>query len=442
MTELSGFPYFEVQFTKEGTAHDATEVAALTQALAGGPATDLVVLAHGWNNDMDDARRLYRTFADRMRAVADAGHVPAAAHRHLAVVGVLWPSKKFAEMNLIAGGAAGLSGQGSRTVLTRQIDDLAGVFSSPEADAALALARDLVPKLEDSPRAREQFADAIRSVLPRDAAEGAEEDQSQVFFALTGGQVMSRLGQPIQFRRPGSGGGAAALGVAGPGQGEAAGLGEFFSGVNAAARNLLNFATFYQMKERAGKIGVEGLNPLLRSIRAQQPDLRMHLVGHSFGARLVTAATAGRDGVPDLNPDSLTLLQGAFSHNGFAENFDGSRNGAFRRVVTEHLVNGPIVVTNTKNDTAVGTAYPLASLISGQDTSHTGDANDPFGGLGRNGAQHTPEASDGVLLGVGGAYDFKSGRVYNLNADRTIRDHSDICHDDVAYALFAALATS
>lgn len=439
MTELSGFPNFEVQFTKEGTTHDAAEVAALTRGLASGQATDLVVLAHGWNNDMEDARRLYKAFAERMRAVADAGHMPAAAQRKLAILGVLWPSKKFAEASLIAGGAAGLSGQGSRAVLTRQIDDLTGVFTSPEADAALAQARELVPKLEDSPRAREQFADLIRSILPRAAAEGAEEDQSRVFFALTGGQVMSRLGQPIPLRH-GSSGGAAALGDAGPGRGEAAGLGEFFTGVNAAARNLLNFATFYQMKERAGTIGVAGLNPLLRSLRAQQPKLKMHLVGHSFGARLVTTATAGRDGAPDLNPDSLTLLQGAFSHNGFAEKFDGSRNGAFRRVVTDHLVGGPIVVTNTKNDAAVGTAYPLASLISGQDTSHTGDRNDPFGGLGRNGAQHTPEASDGTLLGLGGAYDFKSGKVYNLNADGIISDHSDICHDEVAYAMFAALA--
>ena len=441
MTELAGFPYYEVQFTKEGTAHDATEVAALTQPIADGQATDLVVLAHGWNNDMDDARRLYKAFGDRMRAVADAGHVPAAAQRKYAVVGVLWPSKKFAEKSLIAGGAAGLSGQGSRAILTRQIDDLNGVFSSPEADAALALARDLVPKLEDSPGARARFADLIRSILPREAAEGAEEDQSRVFFALTGGQVMTRLGQPMRLGHNFSGG-TAALGDAGPMRGETAGLGEFFSGVNAAAQNLLNFATFYQMKERAGTIGVEGLNPLLRSIRAQQPNLRTHLVGHSFGARLVTTATAGRDGAPDLNPDSLTLLQGAFSHNGFAEKFDGSRNGAFRRVVADHLVSGPIVVTNTKNDTAVGTAYPLASLISGQDTNHTGDRNDPFGGLGRNGAQHTPEATDGTLLSLGGAYDFKSGKVYNLNADRVIRDHSDICHDEVAYAMFAALGAS
>ena len=196
MTELSGFPYYEVQFTKEGAAHDPAEGAALSQPLADGPATDLVVLAHGWNNDMDDARRLYRAFADRMRAVTDAGHLPAAAQRKLAIAGVLWPSKKFAEASLIAGGAAGLSGQ-LRTVLTRQIDDLTGVFSSPDANAALAQARDLVPKLEDSPSARERFAELIRSVLPREAAEGAEEDQSKVFFTLSGSQVMARLGQPL-----------------------------------------------------------------------------------------------------------------------------------------------------------------------------------------------------------------------------------------------------
>ena len=53
-----------------------------------------------------------------------------------------------------------------------------------------------------------------------------------------------------------------------------------------------------------------------------------------------------------------------------------------------------------------------------------------------------PETTDGILLSVGGTYDFKSGKVYNLNADRIIKDHSDICHDEVAYAMFAGLAAS
>ena len=44
-------------------------------------------------------------------------------------------------------------------------------------------------------------------------------------------------------------------------------------------------------------------------------------------------------------------------------------------------------MTHTKNDKAVGVAYPLASRIAGDKTAAFGDENDKFGGLGRNGAQ-------------------------------------------------------
>ena len=101
---------------------------------------------------------------------------------------------------------------------------------------------------------------------------------------------------------------------------------------------------------------------------------------------------------------------------------------------------GPIVITCTQNDKAVGVAYPLASLIAGQNASGIGDKNDPFGGIGRNGAQKTPEASDGTLLNIGGSYQFKAGKLHNLNSDAIIKGHSDITHNEVAYAILNAVA--
>ena len=68
MPQLSGLPYAEVQFTKEGRVNDPAEPAALLSLLATTGVTDLLVLAHGWNNDMPDARGLYRRF---LKAVAD-----------------------------------------------------------------------------------------------------------------------------------------------------------------------------------------------------------------------------------------------------------------------------------------------------------------------------------------------------------------------------------
>ena len=55
METLAGFPFFAVEFTKEGKASPDRH-----RADAGGggctAATDLLVLVHGWNNDMAEAR--------------------------------------------------------------------------------------------------------------------------------------------------------------------------------------------------------------------------------------------------------------------------------------------------------------------------------------------------------------------------------------------------
>ena len=59
----------------------------------------------------------------------------------------------------------------------------------------------------------------------------------------------------------------------------------------------------------------------------------------------------------------------------------------YRSVVDQNRVKGPILVTHTNNDKAVGVAYSLASRINGDTTAAFGDENDKFGGLGRNGAQ-------------------------------------------------------
>jgi hypothetical protein len=136
----------------------------------------------------------------------------------------------------------------------------------------------------------------------------------------------------------------------------------------------------------------------------------------------------------------MTLLQAAFSHNGFAEDFDGERDGFFREVVAQGKVAGPIVVTHTRNDTAVGIAYPIASRLSRQDASDLGDEDDVFGGIGRNGAlaRVTTEAVAGELLGADGVYAFTAGKLHNLKADRFIADHGAVTGPEVANALLAA----
>jgi hypothetical protein len=438
MAKVAGFPYFELQFDKGGKVFDQNALREVVTFVGEGAVSDLFVLAHGWNNDMADARALYRELLARLREVIDAGKPPIGA-RKFAVLALLWPSKRFADEELIPSGAASVGSPVTAAVVKRQLARLTGVFDNPKADALLGKAAELVPELEASAAARAKFADLVRS-LPRNKA-GASDDASDRFFKLAGGELMDRLAKPASAAPPPRRRGGAAGLRPGAGGG-ASSVGNFFSGVLSGARNLLNFTTYYQMKERAGLVGSTGANEALRKIRAAAPDLKVHLIGHSFGGRLVTALALGSEGKPAQRFDSMTLLQAAFSHNGFADKFDGSHDGFFRRVVSEQRVSGPVLITCTANDRAVGLAYPLASLIAGQNASAIGDANDPFGGIGRNGAQHTPEASTRKLGAVGTAYSFEGRKLYNLTADAVIMDHSDIRKAEVAYAILSGVTTT
>src|SRR5262245_66577304 len=100
-------------------------------------------------------------------------------------------------------------------------------------------------------------------------------------------------------------------------------------------------------------------------------------------------------------------------------------NGFFRGVVDLNRVNGPIVVTHSEKDKAVGIAYPLASRLSGDVSAALGDKNDKFGGLGRNGAQQMMpgEVIEGKLLVAGATYTFQPGKFLNLDSSEYIDDH-------------------
>jgi hypothetical protein len=188
------------------------------------------------------------------------------------------------------------------------------------------------------------------------------------------------------------------------------------------------------MKRRASLVAQTGLAPVLAEV--VRPGQRLHLIGHSFGARLVTA-TAAAPLCPAVT--SISLLQGAFSHYAFAKDWQPGSDGAFRAAIAPGHLLGPMIVTHTRNDHAVGLAYALASRLARQTASGIGDADSPYGGLGSNGALRTPEAIAGELLPAAATYRFLAGRIHNLLADDYIKGHSDITGIEVANAVLSAI---
>jgi hypothetical protein len=430
MADLSGFPYAEVRFGVDGSPIDADERNAALDLAAGG-ATDLLVVSHGWNNDMADARSLYARVAASMRDVVDASPPDGYDDRALAVIGVLWPSKRFADTDLIPGGAAAVGGGAGADDIRREIDELAEFLDRDDASQPLKQAKDLVDDLGDDAGAQRAFAELIRQAIAGVPVD--DEDASAEFFDQDGAALMERLGRPVFVGAPPPGSMATT--------GGALGLGDVLSGAFRAARNLLNVATYYEMKARAGAVGGSGVADLLADARKASADLRIHLAGHSFGARVVTAAAAAGDGA--LPIASMSLLQAAFSHYGFADDWEPGKDGLFRPVVLTHRISGPTIITHTQNDKAVGIAYAIASRIAGQVAAAIGDKTDKYGGLGRNGAQKTPEAVDQELLAAGASgYDLRAGRLHNLLADAFVDSHSDIDGREVAYGVLSAVAAT
>jgi hypothetical protein len=439
MNDIAGIPYFEAEFNKDGTLASQAEITLPANT------TDLFVMSHGWNNDADAARTLYRDFFTSFQAVAQANDL---SGRKLAIVGVIWPSKKFDE--LVAASSASADAQGSaglspahtesQKLLEEKLDSMKAMFTEPAQQKTLDEARALLPDLEEKASARKEFVNKIRSLLDPSAAN--KEDASETFFKDDGNELMKNLKiaeDDVDDEVSGDSQGSASLplgvGTIPTSQGGAAGLLSFLSGFKAAAMNVLNFTTYYEMKARAGNVGKNGVSKVVDKLAPKVQ--RVHLIGHSFGGRVVTA-TAANSTTNKIK--SMSLLQTAFSHNGFSK----SMGGFFRSVVDNKRVDGPILVTHTRNDKAVGIAYPLASKISGDATAAFGDENDKFGGLGRNGAQKMEENEvvKGSLQPETGSYSFQPRKFFNLEGGNFITGHGDVTGKQVAHAVRRAVATT
>ncbi|GAC1310621.1 MAG: alpha/beta hydrolase [Vulcanimicrobiaceae bacterium] len=443
------YPSLDVPFDRDAhlAGASAQDLVAFVDAHE---ATDLVVVSHGWNNDIPEAVTLYEALFARIRVQAQAQAQANLRGRTFAIAAVFWPSKRFTDESAIPGGAAGLEDvQSGRLQAT--LDNLRDLFDARGQHDAYLEAKSLVARLDDE-TAQDRFV-AILGALLGDAGEPDHGiDQLPGMLRAPGGHELLQALQgatvgavvPVAAASGGDGfdsGGAADLPDVASNAGTmaaAAGLGGVFTSLKDAALGLLNVTTYATMKDRAGLIGRSGLAPVLERVVVAHPNLRLHLIGHSFGGRLVTAATAAA-----AKPVStLSLLQAAYSHYGLAEKFDGTHDGFFRNVVAAHKVRGPIVITHTVRDLAVGLAYPIVSRLLGQNANAVGDRNDPFGGLGRNGAQKTPEVpnADALLLAAGAPYDLRDGVPNNLNGDAIITGHGDIARDEVAWAVLAAIA--
>ncbi|MFD8370771.1 serine-threonine protein kinase [Streptomyces sp. NPDC059688] len=423
---MSVTPYWELTFDADGDV-DGPERDRLTAQVTDRGVRDLVVFAHGWNNDRSGATALYRRFF---------APVPELAPRaRLGYVGVIWPSMRFSDEpipDFPRSVAAEEAGAAPRPALDK---DTRRALLETFPDRTTVVDR-LARMLDERPGGEAgltEFGRLVRLLLDegrRGAADTDEEGEPAV-FTLDPAGVCEELAGALAALDPA--GTTAGFGLPDPWDG---------------AKELLRQATYYTMKRRAGAVGEHGLGPLVGRLAEAAPGVRVHLVGHSFGGRLVAFALRGLpEGVRAVK--SVTLLQGAFSHYAFASQLphDPDRAGALKG--RERRIDGPLVCCHSHFDSALGTFYPLASRLAGDDRSCAGNEiaavlGPRWGAMGHDGVQAVSGTARTDLAAALAGPLPASGCV-SVDVAAVVRRggapsgaHSDIVHPELARVVLAA----
>jgi len=419
MQIIEGFDFFPLTFDDGGKLESSQEFELLTDRANTGPATDAIFVAHGFRNDVADATTLYTSFLKTFRGHLLRPEFHGLAERRFVVAGVYWPSKPFRETyDTGAGGTRGLHDD-SRVMADAkaQLEDLKKHGASLAQRRKLEKAIKLLPALEGNTKAQDEFVKLVLSLLEHSALDKTEGMPQ--FRQRSGSELLARLSDsPRDGTR---------------------GLGSVFGRLAGGIGQFLNLTNWYVMKDRSGTVGATGVADAVRALNARRPGIRIHLVGHSLGGRLMASCAKALCETPKLQIDSLMLLEAAFSHFGFSPNNGHGTPGFFRDVIVKQVVKGPFVSTFSAQDTVVGNAYSIMSRLAGDNTREIGDASDEFGGIGRNGPQKTEEVANFPLNAPGTAYEYKADVINNLDGSGgLIKDHGDVTNEAVTYA-FASL---
>lgn len=446
MQTIADFPFFPLQYDGDGKPTTDAEFSALEQHVSTGASTDVIFIAHGFRNSAVDATGLYTRFFESLRQQLQRPEFLTIASRTYAVAGILWPSKSFKETDDRDDGSVQSVGDDDAAqaeAAAASIRDARDTIANADQRKKLNRALALLPTIKGNAAAQKELVGLVLSLtddLSLDPTEGLDE-----LRARDGADVLTILSDPIilpTVRANADEGGVMAMrgGASFAGDGGAVlGFKSFVGGLFGAVGKLLNVTTWYAMKSRGGTVGANGVADAVRRLKGLPNAPKVHLVGHSLGGRLM-ASCAKSLSSPLVQPDSLTLLEAAFSHYGFSAQGPSNPEGFFRPVITAHVVTGPTIATFSAKDTVVGLNYAVASRLAGDNTKAIGDANDQYGGIGRNGAQQCDVAVVDVLHRAGTAYQIPLGKVVCLDgSDGLINDHSDITNEHVTYAFASAL---
>jgi hypothetical protein len=422
-------PFYLIPFDKKGRCEGPLTRAELLRAVASGEFTDIHIFSHGWNNIFKEALERYRSFFTGYLTIrANSGLDNVDDYRPL-FVGIVWPSTAL-------------------VLPWEKGPDIAGADGRDQimADEQFAL-RELASDLPDNQLSRfYEFSQRGRTLTPAEGLEFAEillsifqcpDTELRTAENVTANDLLTvwqQTADKSSTDESGEGGydpDEMTPSTSGP---SAAGVLDYLD-----PRNAIRVATVWQMKDRAGTVGAFGVGPMLQDIiKEKAKNTRVHLMGHSYGAKVVLSALCYPSSLSGT-VTSLLLLQPAISYLCFGKNIDGNgTNGGYREALKR--TDRPIFTTFSKNDAPLTKFFHLAVRRNSDlgDQKIAGIPPSKFAALGGfgPGGMLDGESTTEIMPAVGTKYSMGEAKIFGIDGSSDkIKGHGDVSNEFTEWAL-------
>jgi hypothetical protein len=406
-----------LRFDKSGTLQSPQTFELLKAEIAAG-ATDVFLFSHGWNNTFDEAFARYDSFINGFIAQQQQFSLPTPQPYRPVLIGVIWPSTSFVMPWENGPVIAAVPADQARTA-----EEMTRLITAQMSPADAARFAELVdggaPLGPDDAR---EAATLLCTTLPEDGDPDGQVGKPKPEDVLASWQRIGAKAQPVAD--------ATDYGTAAPAQ---PGAGPAAAGLSFDPRDLLRMGTVWTMHTRAGTVGANGVSRLVQWVLDRPNAPRLHLIGHSFGAKVVLSALSVGD-APAHKARSMLLLEPAINRWCFAPLVTGSGAPGGYHVALERL-ESPIFTTFSSHDQPLHEVFQLVIRDVGElQIAAIGDTDryGALGGYGPNGLDalgHTLPALDAGS----GHYDVPAGvRVVGvdggveLSGGTAIKGHGDV----------------
>lgn len=419
-----------IKYDENGKCDSPDTRSACIEAAAAVAGRPIILFSHGWNNDFADATSLYERFLSEFEKTLVVSPLTAGLPLF---IGIHWPSiwLPFDKGPTMAGSGPKPSGNAASTIvgmvdnevdraLFERLLSSATLSVDETRDVARLVAPLLQPSDDEGPSVPQPSQDDVVKMLIaiQNAEGGGYNDLEEIGFLDDG--------DPGEEREAA----AAAYGL--------------------NPKNVLRLASLYIMKKRAGTVGAAGVMTLVEDL-CRATSAPLHLVGHSFGCKVLLTAIAKSQQL-SRKIKSVLLLQPAISYLAFAETIPGRDvQGAFRPVFDK--VEQPVVSTYSANDFplhgvyhhALARANDIGEIGAAPSRTSAGSPPNNYAAMGGYGPRDSGESLLDPIPDAGGIYDFSKGaRMIALDgsAARRIGSHGDVATSFTAGALRWQMAGS